>query len=51
MAACEDSLSPCWGWQSNFSEGAASWRRPLASSLQRGEETATVKDVVGTAPG
>merc|ERR1719474_2145826 len=51
MAACEDSLLPCWGWQSNSSEGEASLRRPLASSLQTEEETATVVDVVGTAPG
>merc|ERR1719357_1734489 len=51
MAACEDSLLPYWGWQSNSSEGAASWRRPLASSLQIEGCTATVKDVVGTAPG
>merc|ERR1719447_2773920 len=51
MAACEDSLLPYWGWQSNSSEGAASWGRPLASSLQTEEETATVVDAVGTAPG
>merc|ERR1719370_1627256 len=49
MAACEDSLWPCWGWQNNSSEeGEASWRRTLASSLQTEEETATVEDVVGT---
>merc|ERR1719370_8282 len=51
MAACEDSLLPYWGWQSNSSEGETSWRRPLASSLQTVEETATVEDVEGTAPG
>merc|ERR1719204_1291698 len=50
MAACEGSLLPYWGWQSNSSVGEASWRRPLASSLQTEEETATVGDVVGTAP-
>ena len=50
MATCEDSLLPYWGWQSNSSEGEASWK-PLASSLQTEEETATVRDVVGTAPG
>merc|ERR1719204_1692914 len=51
MATCEDSLLPYWGWQSNSSEGELSWRKPLASSLQTGEETATAGDVVGTAPG
>merc|ERR1719244_2475097 len=51
MAACEGSLLPCWGWQSNSSEGEASWRRPLASSLQTEEETATEEDVEETAPG
>merc|ERR1719370_1762673 len=48
MAACEDSLLPYWGWQSNSSEGEEGWRRPLASSLQTEEETATEGDVVGT---
>merc|ERR1719204_174305 len=51
MAACEDSLLPYWGWQSNSFVGEISWRRPLASSLRTEEETATVGDVVGTAPG
>jgi len=51
MAAGEDLLLPYWGWQSSSSEGEASWRRPLTSSSQTGEETATVWDVVGTAPG
>merc|ERR1719192_2649790 len=50
MAACEDSLLPYWGWQSNSSECEASWRRPLASSLQTEEETVIVRDVVETAP-
>merc|ERR1719447_367585 len=50
MATCEDSLLPYWGWQSSSSEGEASLRRPLASYLQAEEETATVEDVVGTAP-
>merc|ERR1719447_1970298 len=50
MAACEDSLLPYWGWPSSSSESVASWR-PLASSLQTEEETATVEDVVGTASG
>ena len=48
MATCEDSLLAYWGWQSSSSEGEVSWRRPLASSLQTEEETATVGDVVGT---
>merc|ERR1719317_784010 len=51
MATCEDSLLPYWGWQSSSSEGEASWRRSLASSLQTEEGTATAGDVVGTAPG
>merc|ERR1719474_843301 len=51
MAACEDSLLPHWGWQSNSSEGEASWRGPLASSLQTEWETVTAGDVVGTEPG
>merc|ERR1719447_923433 len=50
MAACEDLLLAYWGWQSNFSEGEASWRRPLASSLRTEEDTVIVRDMVETAP-